>query len=242
MIRASIDIGSNTVRALVALQENGATKRVGVLRRITRLSGQFNGSLSDTSVARTLEAVKECVQFARTHGAVEIRAACTGVVRRAANGSRFLDLLAREAGCRARLLTGDEEAALSALGTKRHLGDRCGEFLLVDVGGFSTEFVRVGSDDPRCASYDIGVVGLTESALRHDPPTSSEMGAVRDRVAVTIAGYFNGSLPPTLVGIAERRPRSPPWISPSTVSTRRGSTAMSSAAKPSMICSAASSR
>jgi exopolyphosphatase / guanosine-5'-triphosphate,3'-diphosphate pyrophosphatase len=202
MIRASLDIGSNTVRVLVGKGFGQRMTRMAVRRRITRLGGQFDGNLNPDSMSRTLEAVKDFSTFARGKGVMEIRAGCTGVVRKAENAGEFLELLRKSSGLDPVILAGEQEARLSAMGARHHLGEDFPEFLLVDIGGFSTELVVTGWKIGRKTSFDFGVVSLTETLLRSDPPTKTQIEKMRGAVEKAIADFFKRNVPAVLVGIS----------------------------------------
>jgi exopolyphosphatase / guanosine-5'-triphosphate,3'-diphosphate pyrophosphatase len=202
MIRSSMDIGSNTVRVLVAEKNGVGMSRLAIKRRITRLGGKFNGKLDPDSVSRTIDTVREFSSFAASMGAQMVRAGCTGVVRKATDSGAFLDTLRRITGMEPVLLKGEEEAHLAALGTRHRLGGAVPEFLLIDIGGFSTELVAVGATVGRYKSHDIGVVSLTEGILRSDPPAPEQVDALRKIVAEELRGFFDEPVSGPLVGIA----------------------------------------
>ncbi|MBZ0270522.1 hypothetical protein K8I61_00685 [bacterium] len=202
MIRAAMDIGSNTVRVLCLDIDADIVRPIHRDRRITRLSGKFDGRLSPDSVERTVAAARELAGAARALGVAEIRVGCTGVIRRAQNAGEFLARLRVEAGIEPVVIAGEIEGALSAAGTRHSLGDDGHDFLMIDIGGFSTELVAVDDRVRRRASFDVGVVALTERLLRGDPPTASEIDAVRREARAAIAPFFAQPVPPRLVGIA----------------------------------------
>jgi exopolyphosphatase/guanosine-5'-triphosphate,3'-diphosphate pyrophosphatase len=102
----------------------------------------------------------------------------TSAARDAANRDEFFDAAADVIGVRPQLLTGEEEARLSFLGATAELDPADGPFLVVDIGGGSTEFA-VGAKEPDgVLSIDIGCVRLTEKFLLHDPPTPEELSQV----------------------------------------------------------------
>ena len=197
-----MDIGSNTVRILIAEGRGATLKRVSVQRKITRLSGGFDGRLSARSMNRTLDAVREFTQNARESGITDIRAACTGVVRKASNKREFLDRLRLIDGVDSYLISSELEARLAAMGARHHLGPDTGDVLLVDIGGFSTELTVVKEAPGRSESFDIGVVSMTESVLKSDPPTEEQIAALRGIVAGALGEFFRSKTPGVLVGIA----------------------------------------
>jgi len=202
MIRAAVDIGSNTVRVLVAELLDGGLRRLGIRRKITRLSGGFQKVLAPEAASRTLEVAGEFIHFAEEHEPDEIRVACTGVLRRASNREEFLDRFSPEFGLFPALLDGDEEAFLGALGARHGLGGDFPPFILADVGGFSTELSVIGPTVGRRLSLDVGVVTMTETFFSLDPPTAGQVEEARDFLGKEFEDFFRAPTPGRLVGIA----------------------------------------
>jgi exopolyphosphatase/guanosine-5'-triphosphate,3'-diphosphate pyrophosphatase len=174
--RASIDCGTNSTRLLV-VDDSGAT--VERLMRITRL-GQgtdATGRLAPEAVDRTIEVLREYRKVMDEHGVGSVRMSATSAARDADNREEFFGAAADVVGVRPELLTGDEEAQLSFRGAIGELDPTDGPFLVVDIGGGSTEFA-VGTTEPvGTISLDIGCVRLTEKYLEHDPPRPEELSA-----------------------------------------------------------------
>ncbi len=176
---ASLDLGTNSTRVLVARPIDG---KLDVLERrntITRL-GQgvgASGRLAPEAIERTLDCLRGYREALDRHGVERVRVAATSASRDAANRDDFFDAVERLVGTRPELLSGDEEGRLSFLGATRELDPATGPFLVVDIGGGSTE-LSVGSDRVEgVMSVDIGCVGLTEKFLLHDPPQPEELTA-----------------------------------------------------------------
>jgi exopolyphosphatase / guanosine-5'-triphosphate,3'-diphosphate pyrophosphatase len=176
---ASLDLGTNSTRVLVARPIDG---KLDVLERrntITRL-GQgvgASGRLAPEAIERTLDCLRGYREALDRHGVERVRVAATSASRDAANRDEFFDAVERLVGTRPELLSGDEEGRLSFLGATRELDPATGPFLVVDIGGGSTE-LSVGSDRVEgVMSVDIGCVRLTEKFLLHDPPQPEELTA-----------------------------------------------------------------
>ena len=111
------------------------------------------------------------------------RFVATSATRDARNRAEFADLVEAAVGVPPEVVTGDEEAALSFLGATRDLDPAAGPFLVIDIGGGSTEFVLgggPGGDGVEAAlSVDVGCVRLTERHLLDDPPTAAQVAAAR---------------------------------------------------------------
>ncbi|MDP8222310.1 MAG: ethanolamine ammonia-lyase reactivating factor EutA [Candidatus Lernaella stagnicola] len=179
-----MDIGSGTVRVMLCEQRNGSFDRLVVKRTITRLADGFAaGRLAETSMDRTVQAAKEMAKEARAFGAVEIRVSCSGVMRRAENAKEFLMRLRDEAGLDPVLIAGDLEAAISSLGATLELGFADQPFVLLDIGGFSTELAAIVAGKAETSvSVDVGSVSMRADYLHEDPPTDKQLAACAERV------------------------------------------------------------
>jgi exopolyphosphatase/guanosine-5'-triphosphate,3'-diphosphate pyrophosphatase len=170
----AIDCGTNSTRLLVS-DARGAT--VERLMRITRLGQGVDatGSLVDAAVDRTLDVLREYRAVMDGHGVQRVRITATSAARDAANREVFLAAAEEVVGTRPELLSGEDEARLSFLGATAELDPVEGPFLVVDIGGGSTEFA-VGTAEPEgVMSVDVGCVRLTEKYLHHDPPAPEEL-------------------------------------------------------------------
>jgi exopolyphosphatase/guanosine-5'-triphosphate,3'-diphosphate pyrophosphatase len=174
---AAVDCGTNSTRLLVS---EGGTRTVERLMRITRLGQGVDatGSLAPDAVDRTLDVLREFRQVMDRHGVERVRMTATSAARDAANREDFFAAAEEVLGVRPELLTGDQEARLSFLGATAQLDPDEGPFLVVDIGGGSTEFA-VGTSEPEgVLSIDIGCVRLTEKFIHHDPPAPEELSQV----------------------------------------------------------------
>lgn len=190
----AVDIGTNSVRLLVADVEGaGPDARVHTIERrmrITRLGQGVDGQrrLHPEAVARTVAVLDEYGTAAHDLGVERLRATATSAARDAANRDAFFDAALAALGWRPELLTGVEEARLSFLGATAELAalGAPAPYLVVDIGGGSTEFV-LGTDAPEAlVSIDVGCVRVTEQFLHSDPPEAEELSAavsvVRDHL------------------------------------------------------------
>ena len=190
---AAVDLGTNSTRLLVADVEDGTVEEVVRRTVVTRLGEGVDGRrrLLPVPVARVRNVLTDFRREAEALGAERTLAVATSAVRDAENGEAFLGEVEWSYGFATRLLSGDEEAALTRAG----VGCVAADTLLLDVGGGSTELV---AGDSR-TSLDIGSVRVTERHLHGDPPTGEELAtaaaAVRDllpalevRAALGVAG------------------------------------------------------
>ena len=185
---ASIDVGTNSTRLLVADldPEGGPLTTVERLMRITRLGQGVDKAkgLDDAAIDRTVAVLREYreVMDRLAVPAGRVRMTATSAARDAANRDRFFDAAEAAVGVRPELLSGDDEARLSFLGATSDLDPAQGPFLVFDLGGGSTEFVY-GTTGPEgsiehAMSLDIGCVRLTERFLAdHDPPAPEDLTA-----------------------------------------------------------------
>lgn len=206
---AAIDCGTNSVRLLVAEVDPAASATGGFrtltrLMRITRL-GQgvgASGRLAPEAIDRTLAVLREFRQAMDDHGVEpgRVRITATSAARDAANRDDFFGPATEIIGAAPELLSGEEEGRLSFLGATTGLDPALGPFLVVDIGGGSTEFSLADGS----VSIDVGCVRLTEAYLESDPPAPEELHAcisvttehlkdvVRELPGVTEATTFVG--------------------------------------------------
>jgi exopolyphosphatase/guanosine-5'-triphosphate,3'-diphosphate pyrophosphatase len=205
---AAIDCGTNSTRLFVV---DATGKPLERLMRITRLGEGVDatGELSADAIDRCLSVLREYRLVMDRLGVVRSRLVATSAVRDAANGDEFLRAANEATGVAPELLEGTEEARLSMTGAVSDLDPDAGPFLIVDIGGGSTELVAgSGADDPRLAavSLQIGCVRLTERFLVSDPPSSDELAAgeamVNGLLDAAIADYPRLEETHMLVGLA----------------------------------------
>ena len=182
---AVVDQGTNSIRLLVAepRDERGGFAEIARDLVITRLGEGVDatGRLDPAAVDRTVAVLARYCRRARALGAERIHVAATSAVRDAAGSRASYAAAVREhAGSDLEVLTGEEEAGRSFLGATAGLDPAGGPFLVLDIGGGSTELVtgaRPG-DAERAVSTQMGSVRLTERLVRHDPPTPAELAAL----------------------------------------------------------------
>jgi exopolyphosphatase / guanosine-5'-triphosphate,3'-diphosphate pyrophosphatase len=176
---ASVDLGTNSTRVLVGRSTGAGLEILDRRNTITRLGQDVgaSGRLAPEAVARTLDCLRGYHEILDRHRVERVRVAATSASRDAANRGEFFDAVEALIGTRPELLSGDEEGRLSFTGATAELDPASGPFLVVDIGGGSTEFI-VGTDRVEgVMSVDIGCVRLTEKFLHHDPPQPEELSA-----------------------------------------------------------------
>ena len=231
MIVGAVDCGTNSIRLLIAEPgEDGRLRDVHREMRIVRLGQGVDatGEFAPEALARTESALSDYVDLMREHDVRAVRMVATSAARDAGNRDEFFAMTARllgsvSPGAVAEVITGTEEAELSFRGAIGELDADAGPFVVVDLGGGSTELV-LGPGPGETAvtasfSADIGCVRIKERCLHSDPPTAAEIDAaravVRERLAqalsvvpvegartwVGVAGTFT-----TLAALAHRLP------------------------------------
>ncbi|MEV7035072.1 Ppx/GppA phosphatase family protein [Streptomyces sp. NPDC093272] len=188
---AAIDCGTNSIRLLVADADPATGELVDLDRRmvIVRLGQGVDrtGRLASEALERTFAACREYAAVIKEYGAERLRFVATSASRDAENRDEFVRGVLDILGVEPEVISGDQEAEFSFAGATRELAGRddlARPFLVVDIGGGSTEFV-VGDTSVRAArSVDVGCVRMTERHLVHegrvsDPPTEAETAAVR---------------------------------------------------------------
>ena len=188
---AAIDLGTNTVRLLVADAEAGATswRVIDHHQRVTRLGegSRATGRLADTPATRTMAAVVEYVARARAAGATRVDIVATSAVREAANGEDYAGRLEAATDVRVRVISGDEEARLTLRGILSGVGAGEGSTLAFDIGGGSTEFMLARAGDLVAAqSLRLGVVALAERYPLDTPDAVEEYRALEAEVALQL--------------------------------------------------------
>lgn len=208
---AAVDIGTNSVRLLVADVSGPGREAVltTIERRtqITRLGQGVNESrrLDPEAIARTVGVLTEYQAVIAAHDVSRVRMTATSASRDATNRDEFFDPVEQVMGLRPELLSGEDEASLEFLGATAGLAAP-EPYLVVDVGGGSTEFIA-GVDQPsELMSIDVGCVRLTEQFLHSDPPSPEELSVavsvVRDHLTDVDRTVTGAAHAKTLIGTA----------------------------------------
>jgi exopolyphosphatase/guanosine-5'-triphosphate,3'-diphosphate pyrophosphatase len=219
---AAIDCGTNSLRLLVADVDPGRGQLVDLVRRmeIVRLGQGVDatGRLAPQALARTFAALRDYANVIAESGATAVRMVATSATRDASNSDEFASEVRQILGIDPEVISGHQEAYLSFSGATAELARYSGgpqapapPYLVVDIGGGSTEFV-LGTPEGAAAatglsavSMNIGSVRLTERHLRVDPPTQEEVTAATaeiDAALATAAESVPVATAATLVGLA----------------------------------------
>jgi exopolyphosphatase / guanosine-5'-triphosphate,3'-diphosphate pyrophosphatase len=196
---AAVDCGTNSIRLLIADAADGRLRDVHREMRIVRLGQGVDatGQFAPDAMARTRAALRDYAELMRSYEVTKVRMVATSAARDVANRDAFFAMTAEVlgavvSGAVAEVITGSEEAELSFHGAVGELDSAAGPFVVVDLGGGSTEVVYGTTEDGVRASYsaDIGCVRLTERCLHSDPPTADEIAAAREVVRDGLTAAF----------------------------------------------------
>ena len=197
MTAAAVDCGTNSIRLLIAEVSDGRLRDVHRETRIVRLGQGVDatGRFAPDAIARTRTALTDYASLLRAHGVERVRMVATSAARDVTNRDVFFAMTAEVLGAVvpgavAEVITGTEEAELSFRGAVGELDSAAAPFVVVDLGGGSTEIVLGGDRVVASYSADIGCVRLTERCLHSDPPTPEEVETarrvVRERLEVAL--------------------------------------------------------
>jgi exopolyphosphatase/guanosine-5'-triphosphate,3'-diphosphate pyrophosphatase len=189
---AAIDCGTNSIRLLIADIENGKLTDVVRTMVIVRLGEGVDktGEFSQAALTRTFAAIDTYAQLITKHEPKLLRFVATSASRDVSNRDEFVDGVFSRLGIYPDVISGDEEAALSFLGAPADLLNfdqaPVAPYLVVDIGGGSTEFV-LGTTKPTASiSTNVGCVRMTERHLVSDPPTAKEIAAATSDIDAAI--------------------------------------------------------
>jgi exopolyphosphatase/guanosine-5'-triphosphate,3'-diphosphate pyrophosphatase len=207
---AAIDIGSQTIRLLIADCDAETLYPVERDREIVRLgSGMHRDCLL---LPEKIEQASACIErfckHARSQGAGEILAVATASVRKAKNRLDFIDQIRETSGIAAAIIDEQQEAEFSRLGVLAVIPGQTGHSIIIDIGGGSTEFSFLHSGIlMSCCSLPMGVIEPAERCMRADPLIDAEIKALRTWVASMVSSH------------AALFPRPEPGIVPAVIAT-----------------------
>jgi exopolyphosphatase/guanosine-5'-triphosphate,3'-diphosphate pyrophosphatase len=186
-----VDCGTNSIRLLIADIEGNNFREVTRQMQVVRLGQGVDetNQFHPDALERTFAAVDLYAGEIARRGVEKIRFCATSATRDATNRSIFIDGVKERLGIEPEVISGDEEARLSFAGATREFNRTDGPFLVVDIGGGSTEFV-LGTDSVESAiSVNIGCVRMSERHFHNDPPTADEIAIARSDIqnAIDIA-------------------------------------------------------
>lgn len=214
---ASIDIGTNSTRLLIA--DYSKSKFVPLERKmtITRLGKDLeqNNVILDDSAERTLDVVSDYCSLIKSYNIEKYRAVGTSTLRKASNSDWFISYIYKNSGIKVDVISGEEEASLSFYGSVREMNLKSsyfkkkysGSILVVDIGGGSTEFIL---GDSSCnlkliESINIGCVNLTERFIVNNIPDKGSLNGMHHYIKNSlkeVIGKIIQQYPISIVGVA----------------------------------------
>jgi exopolyphosphatase/guanosine-5'-triphosphate,3'-diphosphate pyrophosphatase len=186
---AAIDCGTNSIRLLIADIDGNNFREVVRDMEIVRLGQGVDetGQFHPDAITRTLAAVDKFAAEIAKRGVEKIRFCATSATRDATNRHLFVDGVRERLGIELEVISGDEEAALSFAGAIKDLDPAHGPFLVVDIGGGSTEFVFGTATVEAARSVNIGCVRMTERHFDTDPVATEQIELARADIQAAIA-------------------------------------------------------
>jgi exopolyphosphatase / guanosine-5'-triphosphate,3'-diphosphate pyrophosphatase len=192
-----LDVGSNTVHLLVVDAYPGAHPLPAFSHKVDLSLAAY---LEDNQVTaegeeKLTSVVAESMRIAEDKGVADFLAFATSAIRDAENGDALLKRVNERTGCEIKVLSGENEARLTFLATRRWFGWSSGKLLVIDIGGGSLEMATGSDEEPEAAtSLPLGAGRLTRDWLTADPPTPAEVRALRKHVRAEIARHAGGFL------------------------------------------------
>jgi exopolyphosphatase/guanosine-5'-triphosphate,3'-diphosphate pyrophosphatase len=181
---AAIDCGTNSIRLLIADIEGEHFREIYRTMEIVRLGEGVdrNKQFAPAAIERTLRAVSEFALEIKRRGATRIRFCATSATRDASNRDLFINGVFEILGVKPEVISGDEEAQLTFEGAVRQLHPSDAPFLVVDIGGGSTEFVIGKSAVEAAKSVNIGCVRMSERHFSSSPPSIDSITSAIDDI------------------------------------------------------------
>jgi exopolyphosphatase/guanosine-5'-triphosphate,3'-diphosphate pyrophosphatase len=196
---ASVDVGSNSVRMLIGEVSEGRVLPGRYEREVTRLASGIaeTGLAGEHAIGKTIHVLKTYSENIRAAGVKHVKSIGTSAVREAENSEELLVRIRNETGLDVEIISGQEEAGLTALGVLSSM-DLGASTLVVDIGGGSTEAVIVSKGEiVEVVTLPVGAVKLLEKHIRLDPPSRAELlrlDAEAEVAAEELEGKIKGKL------------------------------------------------
>lgn len=179
---AGVDIGTNTILMSIAEKsEDGIVNLISDYHEIARLGEGLNqsGNINENAIKRATDILKKFRAYCENEEVSEIRAAGTSALRDASNNRAVISVLSEALGSPIKVISGDDEARLSFLGSSNSLSNT----IVIDIGGGSTEIIRGFNGELEwLKSFQVGSVRLTEKYFSHHPPHKNEINEARDHL------------------------------------------------------------
>ena len=204
---AAIDCGTNSIRLLIADIEGDSFREVNRAMEIVRLGQGVdkNKAFHPEALERTLKATEEFSHEIARRGVQRIRFCATSATRDATNRNLFIDGVKAILGVEPEVISGEEEARLSFMGATKELRGDGAPYLVIDIGGGSTEFVFGSTEVEFSKSQNIGCVRMSERHLLTIPPQQLDIEraiADIDEAILGAAAHVPISQASTLIAVA----------------------------------------
>ena len=185
---AAIDCGTNSIRLLIADVQGDNFREVIREMEIVRLGQGVDqtGEFHTDAISRTLVAVDKFANEITNRGVEKVRFCATSATRDAKNRDLFINGVIARLGGTPEVISGEEESALSFAGATKDLPNSISPFLVIDIGGGSTEFVLGAQKVAQAKSVNIGCVRMSERHFKSDPATQSEIESARKDIQSAI--------------------------------------------------------
>jgi exopolyphosphatase/guanosine-5'-triphosphate,3'-diphosphate pyrophosphatase len=167
---AALDLGSNSTRLLIADVSEEKFNTLERLHVVTKMAEglEENGFISDEARKRVIKTLKIFLKQIKKHEVVDVFAVGTAAMRDSSNTDEFIDEIKRKLDIEVEIITGQQEGIITSLGV-HHFMDNLQNYLIVDIGGRSTEFIYEDNKKVVSHSLDLGVVTLTEKYFSELP-------------------------------------------------------------------------
>ena len=199
---AALDLGSNSTRLLIADVSGEKFNTLERLHVVTKMAEglEENGFISDEARKRVIKTLKTFLKKIKKHDVVEVFAVGTAAMRDSSNTDEFIDEIRRKLDIQVEIITGQQEGIITSLGV-HHFIDNLQNYLIVDIGGRSTEFIYEDSNKVISHSLDLGVVTLTEKYFTELPTNRDNIVKAEQEVMDKISNLQipNGKL---LIGVS----------------------------------------
>jgi len=207
---AAIDIGSQTIRLLIADCDNEVLYPLERARETVRLgSGMQTNALLPHRIEHAAACIQRFCARARAHNVQEILAVATACVRQARNRLDFTSRVRQSSGITPAIISGQQEAELSRAGVQAAIPGEAGDSVIIDIGGGSTELSFISSGQFMTSlSLPMGVIAPAEQFIHTDPPANAEIEAIHTWAGALIAAHREqlplpkSGIPPVIIATA----------------------------------------
>jgi exopolyphosphatase / guanosine-5'-triphosphate,3'-diphosphate pyrophosphatase len=189
-ITAVIDIGSNTIRLLIARRESNGIIRLYSDRQVTRLGADLisTGNLNRINIDISLSCLSQFKAKCEAIGVTTIHAIGTSALREAVDSALFIDKVRKNTGLDVQILTGEDEALLTLKG----IAGLChhGPVLAIDIGGGSTELI-LSTEPPLKFSVPVGALKLHQQFISIDPPSLPQINRMKESISKSLGDVLS---------------------------------------------------